>query len=162
MTIICWTLSGLFFERAVRRRWWKVIGDRCGGRPPRSTAWLIVLRPERRYQALRLRTQAHLTKLDLPFVDIVWPEGPRVRIPSPPAWSLLRTLYTTNAVESLNRSLRKIIKPRGGFPNDEAALKLLFLAIRNAGIHSRRPIEWTAAIGQFAILFGDRFEPSAR
>jgi len=45
---------------------------------------------------------------------------------------------------------------------DEAALKLLFLAIRNAGLHWRPPIEWTAAMGQFAILFGDRFEPSAR
>ena len=78
----------------------------------------------------------------------------------PPA--IRKMIYTTNAVESLNRSLRKIIKTRGSFPNDEAALKLLFLAIRNAGVHWRRPIEWTAATGQFAILFGDRFEPSAR
>jgi putative transposase len=68
----------------------------------------------------------------------------------------------TNAVESLHRSLRKIIKTRGSFPTDEAALKLLFLAIRNAGIKWRRPVEWTTAMGQFAILFGDRFEPSAR
>src|SRR3954466_2152623 len=78
----------------------------------------------------------------------------------PPA--IRKMIYTTNAVESLNRSLRKIIKTRGSFPTDEAALKLLFLAIRNAGVRWRRPIEWTAAVGQFAILFGDRFEPSAR
>src|ERR1700740_2297671 len=78
----------------------------------------------------------------------------------PPA--IRKMIYTTNAVESLHRSLRKIIKTRGSFPTDEAALKLLFLAIRNAGVHWRRPVEWTAAIGQFAILFGDRFEPSAR
>ena len=78
----------------------------------------------------------------------------------PPA--IRKMIYTTNAVESLNRSLRKIIKTRGSFPTDEAALKLLFLAIRNAGLHWRRPIEGTAAVGQFAILFGDRFEPSAR
>ena len=78
----------------------------------------------------------------------------------PPA--IRKMIYTTNAVESLNRSLRKIIKTRGSFPTDEAALKLLFLAIRNAGVHWRRPIEWTAAVEQFAILFGDRFEPSAR
>ena len=78
----------------------------------------------------------------------------------PPA--IRKMIYTTNAVESLNRSLRKIIKTRGSFPTDEAALKLLFLAIRNAGLHWRPPIEWTAAMGQFAILFGDRFEPSAR
>jgi putative transposase len=72
-----------------------------------------------------------------------------------------KMIYTTNAVESLNRSLRKIIKTRGSFPNDEAAMKLLYLAIQNAGIHWRRPIEWTAAMGQFAILFGDRFAVSA-
>ena len=68
---------------------------------------------------------------------------------------------TTNAVESLNRSLRKIIKTRGSFPNDEAATKLLYLAIQNAGIHWRRPIAWTAAMGQFAILSGDRLLLSA-
>jgi len=73
-----------------------------------------------------------------------------------------KMIYTTNAVESLNRALRKIIKTRGSFPNDEAAMKLLYLAIQNAGIHWRRPIEWTAAMGQFAILFGDRFAISAR
>ena len=72
-----------------------------------------------------------------------------------------KMIYTTNAVEALNRSLRKIIKTRGSFPNDEAAMKLLYLAIRNAGIHWRRPVEWTAAMGQFAIQFGERFAPSA-
>ena len=72
-----------------------------------------------------------------------------------------KMIYTTNAVESLNRSLRKIIKTRGSFPNDEAAIKLLYLAIQNAGIHWRRPIAWTAAMGQFAVLFGDRFLLSA-
>ena len=71
-------------------------------------------------------------------------------------------IYTTNAVESLHRSLRKIIKTRGSFQSDEAATKLLFLAIRNAGIRWKRPIEWTAAMGQFAILFADRFAASAR
>jgi transposase-like protein len=78
----------------------------------------------------------------------------------PPA--IRKMIYTTNAVESLHRSLRKIIKTRGSFPNDEAAIKLLFLAIRNAGIRWKRPVEWTAAMGQFAILFEDRFPASAR
>ncbi|WLB87503.1 IS256 family transposase [Bradyrhizobium japonicum USDA 135] len=72
-----------------------------------------------------------------------------------------KMIYTTNAVEALNRSLRKIIKTRGSFPNDEAAMKLLYLAIRNAGIHWRRPDAWTAAMGQFAIQFGERFAGSA-
>ena len=78
----------------------------------------------------------------------------------PPA--IRKMIYTTNALESLHRSLRKIIKTRGNFPNDEAAVKLLFLAIRNAGVGWKRPIEWTAAMGQFAILFEDRFPASAR
>ena len=68
----------------------------------------------------------------------------------------------TNAVEALNRSLRKIIKTRGSFPNDEAAIKLLYLAIKNAGMRWRRGIEWINAMGQVAIQFGDRFPGSAR
>lgn len=71
-------------------------------------------------------------------------------------------IYTTNAVEALHRSLRKIIKTRGSFPTDEAALKLLYLAVKNAGMRWRRPVEWTAAMGQFAIQFGPRFPGSAR
>ena len=73
-----------------------------------------------------------------------------------------KMIYTTNALESLHRSLRKIIKTRGSFPSDEAATKLLFLAIRNAGMRWKRPVEWIAAMGQFAILFEDRFPASAR
>ena len=80
----------------------------------------------------------------------------------PFAPGIRKMIYTTNAVEALHRSLRKIIKTRGSFPNDDAALKLLYLAIKNAGLRWRRAIEWTAAISQFAILFGDRFVPSAR
>jgi len=73
-----------------------------------------------------------------------------------------KMIYTTNAVEALHRSLRKIIKTRGSFPTDEAALKLLYLAIKNAGVHWRRPVEWTAAMGQFAIHFGARFPGTTR
>ena len=73
-----------------------------------------------------------------------------------------KMIYTTNALESLHRSLRKIIKTRGSFPSDEAASKLLYLAIRNAGMRWKRPVAWTAAMGQFAILFEDRFPASAR
>ena len=73
-----------------------------------------------------------------------------------------KMIYTTNAVEALHRSLRKIIKTRGSFPNDDAALKLLYLAIKNAGLRWRRPVEWTAAMGQFAIQFGQRFPGTTR
>ena len=65
-----------------------------------------------------------------------------------------RVIYTTNAIESLNRSLRKAVKTRGHFPNDQAATKLLYLAIKNlAEKWKRPPKDWTAAMNQFAILF---------
>jgi len=57
----------------VQRRWWKVIGGQCDGREPRSTAWRIVLRPERRYQALRLRrTAARLGGLTAALQPSYW------------------------------------------------------------------------------------------
>jgi transposase-like protein len=69
-----------------------------------------------------------------------------------------RVIYTTNAIESLNMQLRKIIKTRGHFPNDEAAIKLLWLALRNVLNKTvRQAFDWKAAMNQFAILFGDRF-----
>lgn len=67
-----------------------------------------------------------------------------------------RMIYTTNAIESLHRGLRKIIKNRGSFPSDEAATKLLYLALRNLGVHRKPAIEWRAAYAQFAIMFPDR------
>src|SRR5246127_4203150 len=76
--------------------------------------------------------------------------------------SVRKMIYTTNAVEALHRSLRKIIKTRGSFPNDDAALKLLYLALKNAGLRWRRAVEWTAAMGQFAIQFGERFPGTSR
>jgi putative transposase len=78
------------------------------------------------------------------------------------ALGIRKMIYTTNAVEALHRSLRKIVKTRGSFPNDDAALKLLYLAVKNAALKWRRPIEWTAAMGQFAIQFSSRFPGSAR
>ena len=68
-----------------------------------------------------------------------------------------KVIYTTNAIESVNMSLRKIIKNRGSFPNDEAALKLLYLALQNISRKWTMPIkEWKAALNRFAILFEDR------
>lgn len=68
-----------------------------------------------------------------------------------------RVIYTTNAIESVNMGLRKIIKNRGSFPNDEAALKLIYLALENISEKWAMPIrEWMAALNRFAIVFGDR------
>jgi putative transposase len=76
---------------------------------------------------------------------------------------LRRALYTTNAIESLHSGLRKIIKTRGSFPTDEAAMKLLYLALRNIKTRWKRSTrEWTTMLNQFAILFGDRLSGSAR
>jgi putative transposase len=77
----------------------------------------------------------------------------------PPA--IRRMIYTTNALESLNRGLRKVIKTRGSFPTDDAALKLLYLAIRNMRLRSAPPPAWSEARAQFMILFADRIDPSA-
>ncbi len=68
-----------------------------------------------------------------------------------------RVIYTTNAVESVNMSLRKIIKNHGSFPTDEAALKLLYLALRNITTRWTMPVkDWRAALNRFAIIFEDR------
>ena len=69
-----------------------------------------------------------------------------------------RVIYTTNALESLNARIRKIIKTRGHFPNDDAATKLIWLALRNiSAAWSRSAPAWRPAMNQFAILYGDRF-----
>jgi putative transposase len=67
-------------------------------------------------------------------------------------------IYTTNAIESLHMRLRKIVKNRGHFPSDEAATKLLFLALRNIEKDWKMPQRtWKQAANQFAIMFGERF-----
>ena len=69
-----------------------------------------------------------------------------------------RVIYTTNALESVHARIRKIIKTRGHFPNDDAALKLIWLALRNITADWTRPVHhWKAAMNQFAILYEDRF-----
>ena len=75
----------------------------------------------------------------------------------PPA--VRRILSTTNAIENVHRQLRKIIKTRGHFPSDEAALKLLYLALRNMQTRWATARQWVAALPHFAVLFGERFVP---
>jgi putative transposase len=68
-----------------------------------------------------------------------------------------RVIYTTNAIESLNMSLRKIIKTKASFPNDDALKKILYLALNNIEKKWTMPMQnWSGAINQFMILFGDR------
>ena len=69
-----------------------------------------------------------------------------------------RVIYTTNAIESVNARLRKILKTRGHFPSDEAATKLIWLALRNITANwARAAPHWKAAMNQFAILYKERF-----
>ena len=69
-----------------------------------------------------------------------------------------RILYTTNAIEALNSKLRRAVRARGHFPNDEAALKLLFLVLnRSEKEWKMPPREWAAAKAQMAVMFAERF-----
>ena len=69
-----------------------------------------------------------------------------------------RVIYTTNAIESVNARIRKIIKTRGHFPSDDAASKLIWLALRNITADWGKPAHhWKQAMNQFAILYDDRF-----
>lgn len=72
--------------------------------------------------------------------------------------SVRRIIYTTNAIEALNAKLRRAVRTRGHFPNDDAAMKLLYLVLnRAAGDWKRPPREWFEARTQFAVVFGERF-----
>lgn len=69
-----------------------------------------------------------------------------------------RVIYTTNAIESLNRSLRKVIKTKAVFPSEDAVFRLMYLAMNNIAKKWNRPIKnWRAALSHFAILFPERF-----
>lgn len=69
-----------------------------------------------------------------------------------------RVIYTTNAVESLHMSLRKIIKTRGSFPSEEAAMKLLYLALRNVIVKWDVLQHWKQALNHFQMLWGERIQ----
>jgi transposase-like protein len=64
--------------------------------------------------------------------------------------------YTTNAIEALNRQLRKALKTKGSFPSEDAARKLIYLAIQNAVPQWTHTRGWTKALLAFKIQFGDR------
>ena len=98
-----------------------------------------------------------------PMVTAAWRRAWTQVVPFfafPPA--IRRVLYTTNALENVHRQLRKIIKTRGHFPTDDAATKLLWLALRNITVKwTENATGWPAAMTHFAILYGDRFSRDA-
>lgn len=104
---------------------------------------------DKRYGAIRLMWQRHWERI-IPFFAF----SPEIRT----------VMYTTNAVESLNMSLRKIIKTRGSFPSEQAAMKLLYMALKNVVSKWQRNgvRNWPGALNQFAVLWGDRIRAVAR
>ncbi len=72
--------------------------------------------------------------------------------------AIRKIIYTTNSIENINGQLRKIIKTRGHFPGNEAATKLIWLALRDITADwGRAAHDWKAAMNQFAILYEERF-----
>jgi len=100
----------------------------------------------RRYPAIvpswrRARTEV------VPFLDY------------PPA--VRHLIYTTNAIEALNSKIRRAVRTRGHFPSDEAAAKLIYLALKATSTEQKRSLrEWHAVKSQLAIIFEDRFPMS--
>lgn len=71
--------------------------------------------------------------------------------------SIRKVIYTTNTIEAVNRQIRKVIKTKGSFPSNEAALKLIYLALKYANLSVILPArDWKQALAQFAILFHHR------
>jgi putative transposase len=104
---------------------------------------------DKQYGAIRSMWQRHWDRI-IPFFAF----SPEIR----------KVMYTTNAIESLNMSLRKIIKTRGSFPSEQAALKLLYLALKNVAVKWRRNgvVGWREALNQFTLLWGDRIRAVMR
>src|SRR5579864_2278643 len=100
---------------------------------------------DKRYGAIRMLWERHWQRI-IPFFAFT----PEIR----------KVMYTTNAIESLNMSLRKIIKTRGSFPSEQAALKLLYMALKNVvGKWQRNVVDgWHDALNQFTLLWNDRIQ----
>ena len=107
---------------------------------------------------IRLEEFAAKWDVEYPTISPVWRRNwerivPFLAYPE----EIRRVIYTTNAIESVNMGLRKIIKNRGSFPTDEAALKLMYLALQNISRKWTMPIKnWKAALNRFAIVFEGR------
>jgi transposase-like protein len=71
--------------------------------------------------------------------------------------AIRKVVYTTNAIESLNYSIRKVTRNRQSFPTTDSAMKLVFMALQNISKKWTMPLrDWGAAVNQFAIIYGDR------
>ncbi len=122
----------------------------------RYPRWIETLNP----QAHRAQSAEFETKWDAtyPPIGISWRNNWARVIPFfdyPP--EIRRIIYTTNAIESVNMSLRKVTKNRGAFPNDEAVFKLFYLALMNISKRWTMPLrDWKPALNRFSIQFEER------
>jgi putative transposase len=107
---------------------------------------------------LALQTFAERWDEHYPTVSRMWREQwDRVTTFFDYSPEIRKVMYTTNAIESLNRSLRKVLKTKGAFPNDEAIIKLIYLALQNVVKKWTRPVQhWKQALNQLAIRFDQR------
>ncbi|MGA2729192.1 MAG: IS256 family transposase [Terracidiphilus sp.] len=104
---------------------------------------------------------AHSWDQKYPSISALWRRNWQGVIPFfqfPP--EIRKIVYTTNAVESLNMSLRKAIKTRGAFPSEEAALKVMYLALRNLARKWETVLGWKEALNRFGIVWEARFPQS--
>ena len=119
---------------------------------------VIYTAPTREEGELRLEEFAQKWDCSYPTISKQWRqnwERLAVFFNYPP--EIRKVIYTTNAIESANSGLRRVIKNRGSFPTDEAALKLIYLALENLSQKWTMPVkDWRAALNQFAILFEGR------
>jgi putative transposase len=98
-----------------------------------------------------------------PAISQIWRRNwPRVTPFFAFAPDIRKVIYTTNAVESLNMTLRKVIKTRASFPNDDAAIKLLYLALLNVAKKWNTVQNWREALNQFQIMWPERMPAPGR
>jgi hypothetical protein len=150
------------------------MAGRAGGQTTTTDSRSKRIRVSRRGGQVLTRARGPSNDYGLPDLRLL-PDGPvpdgRTVLTNPDATSieavrghrahLAPFIPVTNAIEALNRQLRKAIKTKGSFPNEDAARKLVYLALQNAVPQWTRTRNWTVALLAFKIHFGDRVPDTA-
>jgi hypothetical protein len=150
------------------------MAGRAGGQTTTTDSRSKRIRVSRRGGQVQTRARGASNDYGLPDLRLL-PDGPvpdgRTVLTNPDATSieavrghrahLAPFIPATNAIEALNRQLRKAIKTKGSFPNEDAARKLVYLALQNAVSQWTRTRNWTVALLAFKIHFGDRVPDTA-
>ena len=131
-------------------------------RPVAADLKKIYTAPDRDAAWDKLEAFAETWDPKYPMISAAWTENWERIVPFlsfPP--DVRRAVYTTNTIEALNRQIRKTIKTRGSFPDEDSARKLLYLAITRAQRKWRHTYNWNSALAAFRIHFGDRIPDTA-